>query len=37
MVEAWDETASICDRGGAGDALDFDTRLAQRLAMAQRV
>lgn len=32
MVEAWDETAAICDIDGQADGQDFDTLLAQRLA-----
>ena len=37
MVEAWDETAALCDREGALGALDFDGLLARRLAMADQV
>ena len=33
MAEAWDDTAAICDIDGTLDGLDFDTLLAQRLAI----
>ena len=32
MVEAWDETAAVCDRNGSLNGQDFDTLLAQRLS-----
>lgn len=32
MAEAWDETASVCDRNGSLKGQDFDSLLAQRLS-----
>jgi zinc/manganese transport system ATP-binding protein len=32
LAEAWDETASVCDRNGSLNGQDFDSLLAQRLS-----
>jgi zinc/manganese transport system ATP-binding protein len=35
MAEAWDESAALCEEGGAFNGRDFDTLLAQRLAITE--
>lgn len=35
MAEAWDESAALCEEGGAFKERDFDTLLAQRLATTE--